>query len=269
MAVRTTFVDKWNYTNRKRIKQKPELFFVEQISRTSDTVTLKVQWDEAGILKETRVDPAAKRVLVLDVLFLGNTQRLELPSGGAAQEFVLEECPDNVVLEFRLKLVSKEEETQGVLLAATSPFNLKTGSGPNEGSLVTSGFLDLNKSDSLGSRIWAVTWPSEGPMIFINRSYFEKSKERPYFAAHVFPEILRAVMTGILLRNDDLDLIEDQPRADEWLTFVEQVLEFPLRGDDAELEDGIEERLELVEKIVTAFADRKWRNGKTLLEELI
>ena len=32
MAVRTTFVDKWNYTNRKRIKQKPELILIEQLA---------------------------------------------------------------------------------------------------------------------------------------------------------------------------------------------------------------------------------------------
>lgn len=42
MAIRTTFVDKWNYTNRKRIKQKPELFLVEQVSRTTTTLTLRV-----------------------------------------------------------------------------------------------------------------------------------------------------------------------------------------------------------------------------------
>lgn len=270
MAVRTTFVDKWNYTNRKRIKQKPELFLVEQVSRTPTTVTLRVQWNEAEILEETRIDPATKRLLVLDVLFLGNTQRFELPAGGAAEEFVIGECPDNAVLEFRLKLVSNEEESLGVLLAATSPFKLKTGSGPNEGSLVTSGFFHPELSDSLGSRIWAVTWPApDAPVISLNRSYFEKSKDKPYFAAHLFPEILRAVITGILLRNDDLEVIEDQSPADEWLNFVEQILEFPLRGDDAELEDGVEERLELVDKIVTAFADRKWRNGKSLLEELI
>ena len=100
-------------------------------------------------------------------------------------------------------------------------------------------------------------------------TYAEKSKDKPYFAANLFPEILRAVIGGILLRNDDLEVIEEQSPADEWLNFVEQVLEFPLRGDDAELEAGNEERLELVEKIVTVFADRKWRNGKTLLEELL
>lgn len=270
MAVRTTFVDKWNYTNRKRIKQKSELFLVEQVSRAANTVNLRVQWNETEILKESRVDSSTKRLLVLDVLFLGNTQRLELTAGGTAEEFVIEECPDNAILEFRLKLVSNEEETRGVLLAATSPFKLKTGTGPNEGSFVTSGFFHPELSDSLGSRIWSVTWPQpDAPVISLNRSYFEKSKDKSYFAAHLFPEILRAVIGGILLRNDDLEVIEEQSPADEWLNFVEQVLEFPLRGDDAELEAGNEERLELVEKIVTVFADRKWRNGKTLLEELL
>ena len=91
MAVRTTFVDKWNYTNRKRIKQKPELFLVEQVSRTPNTVNVRVQWNEPEILKESRVDSSTKRLLVLDVLFLGNTQRFELPAGGTAEEFVIEE----------------------------------------------------------------------------------------------------------------------------------------------------------------------------------
>ncbi|MEM5495748.1 hypothetical protein, partial [Hoeflea sp. AS16] len=231
---------------------------------------LRVQWDEAKILKQTGIDATTKRMLVLDVLFLGNTQRFELPAGGSVEELVLEDCPDNALLEFRLKLVSYGEGTRGVVLAATAPFNLKTGSGPNEGSFVTSGFFHPDLSDSLGSRIWAVTWPQpDAPVISLNRSYFEKSKDKPYFAAHLFPEILRAVITGILLRNDDLEVIEDQSPADDWLNFVEQVLEFPLRGEDAEFESGVEERLNLVDEIVTTFADRKWRNGKTLLEELI
>tara|TARA_R110000868_G_scaffold207876_2_gene456939 strand:+ start:8897 stop:9709 length:813 start_codon:yes stop_codon:yes gene_type:complete len=270
MAIRTTFFDKWNYTNRKRIKQKPELFLVEQVSRTTTNLTLRVQWNESEILKETRVDPSRKRLLVLDVMFLGNTQRFELPAGKAAEEFVIEECPDNAVPEFRLKLVSKEQESLGVLLAATAPFKLKTGPGPNEGSFKTSGFFHPELTKSLGSRIWAVTWPApDRPAISLNRDYFERSKDKPYFAAHLFPEILRAVVTGILLRNNDLEVIEEQSPADEWLNFVEQVLEFPLRGDDAGLAEGAEERLDLVDKIVAVFADRKWRNGKTLLEELI
>lgn len=270
MPIRTTFVDKWNYTNRKRIKQKPELFLVEQASRTSTNVTLRVQWNESEILKETRVDPSKKRLLVLDVMFLGNTQRFELPEGGSAEEFVIEECPDNAIPEFRLKLVSKEHESLGTLLAATSPFKLKTGSGPNAGSFVKSGFFHPELSDSLGSRIWTVSWPApDEPIISLNRSYYEKGKDKPYFEVHLYPEILRAVITGILLRNDNLETIEEQSPADEWLNFVEQVLEFPLRGDDADEVDGAEECLDLVEHIVTAFSDKKWRNGKTLLEELI
>ena len=270
MVVRTHFVDKWNYTNRKRIKQKPELFLVEQLSRTANEVNFKVQWDEVEILNQTGIDASTKWLLVLDVLFLGNTQRFELPKSNSVEEFVLTDCPDNAVLEFRLKLVSTEEESKGALHAATSPFKLQTGSGPNEGSMVTSGFFHPELSDSLGSRIWSVSWKApDEPVISLNRSYYQKSKDKPYFAVHVFPEILRAVIGGILLRNQELGVIDEQSPADDWLNFVEQVLEFPLRGEDAELSEGIEERLDLADEIVVAFSDRKWRNGKTLLEELI
>lgn len=270
MAVRTTFVEKWNYTNRRRIRQKPDLFIVEQVERTPNKISLRISWNESEILKEARLDPSKKRLLVLDTMFLGSTQRFEMPEGESAEEFVIEECPDNAVLEFRLKVVSKELESSGVLLAATSPFKLKTGSGPDEGSLISSGFFHPDLSDSLGSRIWAVSWPApDSPKISLNRAYYAKAKDKPYFAAHLFPEILRSVITGVLLRNDDLEIIEESSPAYEWLTYVEQVLEFPIRGDDAEIEDGLEERLDLVDRIVTVFAERKWRNGKTLLEELI
>ncbi|KCZ83524.1 hypothetical protein HAD_13009 [Hyphomonas adhaerens MHS-3] len=270
MSVRTHFVEKWNFTNRKRIKQKPELILVEQLNRNSNEFVFKVQWDEENILKQSGIDSSIDRLLVLDVLFLGNTHRFELPEGGSTEEFVLEDCPDNAILEFRLKLVSNDEATRGILLAATSPFKLQAGPGTNDAGSSFEGFFSPDLSDSLGSRIWSVTWPApDMPVISLNRAYFNKSKDQAYFPVHVFPEILRAVVVGLLLNNEDLNVLEEGSPADDWLKFVEQSLEYSLRGEDAELPDGNEERLELSDKIVTAFTEKKWRNGKTLLEEFV
>ena len=76
-------------------------------------------------------------------------------------------------------------------------------------------------------------------------------------------------MTGILLRNDDLDAIEEGSAADSWLLFVHQQLGIQLRGKEADSTDTVSDKLRLVDQIVETFANRKWRGEKTLLDAVL
>jgi len=270
MPIRSQFITKQNYTGRRRIKQKQELISVKILSRGPEEAGIEVRWSEEEIIRQSRIDPHTARQLVLDVMFLGTTERFELKVGRSQDQFTIPECPDDAQLDFRLKVVSIAPGSNGLLLAASASIHLETGNGDREAGTVSSGFFNLNKSDGLAGRIWEVNWPEpDNPIVYVDRTYISKFGEKPVFSAHVFPEILRSIMTGILLRMDELDQVSEGSVADDWLKFVEQKLEYPLRGEEAPDLDTPTEKLDAVDRVVEIFACKPWRGGKTLLEEFV
>ena len=270
MTIRTQFVEKWNYTGRKRIRQRPELFTISAIARTASDAAFQIKWDISQILSQTKLTKSSNHILVLDAMFLGNTRRFELPESSALEKIIINDCPDDALIDFRLKLVSTDEPNRGALLAATAWFKLKGGVGDNPGGSVSSGFFKLNLSDSLGDQIWKINWAaSDDPQVFLNRKYHNKYKDSPTLRCHLFPEIVRGILLGILFRNDDVEAIEEGTGADDWLTFIEQKLDVPLRGESAQVAQEPEARLDFIDSIVTDFTERKWGNGKSLLEEAL
>lgn len=270
MSIKRQAVAKYNYTGRKRIKQKPELIEITLIERSAEFARVKVSWSRTAILEEVRLAGKSEADLVLDVLFLGNTRRFELHRNDETADLRIEDCPDDAILDFRLKLVSTGSIDRGRLLAASSSIKLRSGGGDQLGGQISSGFFHPELSDNLGSQIFAVNWRPDGdPVIFVNREYHRRFEKTASYAAHLFPEIVRQVMTGILLRNDDLNSIEEGTGTDDWLLFVHQQLGIQLRGPEAEEAEDLFERLNLVDRIVQTFTGRKWRNDKTLLEAVL
>lgn len=270
MSIKTQSIAKYNYTGRKRIKQKPELIEIVLVDRAAESAMLKVSWDREAILDDLKVERDVEADLVLDVLFLGNSRRYELHHNDETAELRIDDCPDDAVLDFRLKLVSTDSAERGRLLAASSAMKLKSGGGDEYGGQVSSGFFHPEKSDNLGSQIFRVTWQADGdPAIFVNRQYHNRFEKTASYAAHLYPEIVRQVMTGILLRNDDLESVEQGSGSDDWLLFVYQKLGIQLRGPEAEHVKDVPAKLDLIDRIVEAFADQKWRNDKTLLEAVL
>jgi hypothetical protein len=270
MTIRNQFVEKWNYTGRKRIRQKPELFTVEALSRTAGEASFTISWDLDRILAESRIDKSARQSLVIDAMFMGNTRRFELDSADSEQTLLLQDCPDDAMIDFRLKLVSAEAQTMGALLAATSWFKLQPGTGDNHGKSVSSGFFDLKISDSMGEQVWKINWKTpDEPEIFVNRKYYNKYNDSAVLRCHLFPEILRGILLGLVFRNDDLDGIEEGTPADDWLIFVEQRLGQSLRGEQAAPPEEPEGWLNLIDEIIQVFVEKRWANGKSLLEELV
>jgi hypothetical protein len=270
MPIRSQFITKQNFTGRKKIKQKPELFSISLLNRDPEEARIEVRWSEDEIVQQSQIDVEVARQMVLDVMFLGNTERFELQTGRTVDQFTILECPDDAQLDFRLKVVSSDPGSNGLLLAASASIYLTAGSGAQEAGTEKSGFFDLTKSDSLAGRIWAVKWPEpDNPTIYVDRTYISKFGEKPVFSAHVFPEIIRTIVTGILLRVDELDDVSEGSAADDWLKFVEQRLNFPLRGEEAPDLDTPTAKLNAVDRVIEIFASKPWRSGKTLLEEFV
>ncbi|MDG1431371.1 MAG: hypothetical protein P8Q23_07365 [Paracoccaceae bacterium] len=273
MTIQLEFNDTQNFTGRARIKQKSELFSLQLRDRQGETVRIHAKFDRAAIEKECKLRVDDPKDFVLDVFVLGGIHRHVLPEYRSEDELKLSDVPDGANLEFRLKVISRSEDTSGKILAATGGrVRLDTGSGEEGSGEQDKGILHLKPSTSIGDRVWQVSWDGQGDFeVFVNADYFQKFCDDPMFAAHVFPEIVRNVATGILWRFDNVQDIDKDTLLAKWVTFVQQRLGIPLEGEEAtNLKDADNlEKLEVVEQIVDAFTSKKWRDGKTLLEEVL
>jgi hypothetical protein len=273
MTIQLEFNDTQNFTGRVRIKQKIELFSIRILDRQQETVRIHVKFDRVGIEKECKLSGDDEREFVLDVFALGDIHRLVLPEHRSEDTIELTDVPDGVNLEFRLKVISRSENTPGKILAATGGrVRLHIGSGDDGSGDQTKGIFHPIPSRDIGSCIWQVRWNGEGDFeVFVNADYFQKFNEDPLFAAHVFPEIVRNVATGILLRYDNISEIGEDTLVAKWVEFIQKRLEIPLEGEEAaHLKDADNlAKLDFVDQIVSAFADQKWRDRRTLLEEIL
>lgn len=270
MNIRTIVHHKYNFTGRAKIRQKPELFKVSLNSRDANSIALKVEWDRESICRDAKLTTVIDQLLVLDVLFLGNYNRFVLEKSRSEDVFSISDCPDNAILDFRLKVVSNEEGSKGALLAASSFFKLTDGNQTDYEQDAENPFFDLKPSDSLGGRIWSVDWSNESePVILINRDYHQKFSDTPLVAAHLYPEIVREMATGLLFRFSGLDEVEEGTKANSWLTFFEQKLGCSLRGEQGASLETADSKLELIAQINDEFSNTHWRDGKTLLQEYL
>ena len=273
MTIQLEFNDTKNFTGRVRIKQKSELFALKVLDRERETVRLHVQFDRTAIEKECKLREDEPKDFVIDIFVLGDIHRHVLPEYRSEDELELSDVPDGANLEFRLKVISRSVDSSGKILAATGGrVRLETGSGDDGSGEHNRGIFHPKPSTSIGERIWQVSWNGQGDFeIFVNADYFHKFVDDPLFAAHVFPEIVRNIATGILLRYDNVGDIDEDSLLAKWLAFIQQRLGIPLEGEEAaHLVDASPlEKLDFVEDIVDTFTQQKWRDGKTLLEEIL
>lgn len=273
MTIQLEFNDTQNFTGRVRIKQRTELFSLQLHDRQGETVRIHVKFDRAAIEKECKLSEDEPKDFVLDVFAFGDIHRHVLPEYRSEDEFELFEVPDGANLEFRLKVISRSKDASGRILAATSGrVRLQADNGDVGSGEQDRGIFHPIPSKSIGDRIWQVGWNGQGDFeVFVNADYFYKFLDNPLFAAHIFPEIVRNVTTGILLRYGNVKDIDEDSLLAKWVTFIQQRLGIPLEGEEAAhlVEASPLEKLDFVEEIVDTFTKQKWRDGKTLLEEIL
>lgn len=273
MKIQLEFNDTKNFTGRARIRQKEDLFSLHLVERLDSTARIRVEFDRRAIEKDCKLNDSDAKDYVLDVFYLGDIYRHILPEYRPEDIFDVPNVPDGANLEFRLKIVSRSAASPGKILAATGGrVSLRIGAEAGQASEQQKGIFHPIPTDSIGSNLWSVVWDNQDDFsVFVNRTYFQKYSDNPIFAAHVFPEVLRNVASGILLRFNSVSEIADDTLARKWVTFIQQRLGIPLEGEEGSyLKDADNAtKLDLVDQIVDAFTSNKWRDGKTLLEEIL
>lgn len=273
MALQIEFNDTNNFTGRVRIKQKPNLFSISFIETTDKYLNVKIKYNRLAIEKECKIDDQISKVYVLDAFVMGEQIRTELSEFKSEEIIQLPLVQEGISPEFRLKIVSKSVGSVGKVLAATSGrIKLKVATGNDPSGSSDEGIFHPVKSYELGGRIWHIEWNSEQDFtIFVNAQYFQNWGETPTFAAHIFPEIVRSIATGLLFRFEDISEIDPLSNAYKWLEFIETRLEIPMRGPESELATDTDptDRLEIVNKIVETFTNMTWRGDDNLLENFL
>ena len=272
MSIQLEISDTSNFTNRTRIKNKKELFSIEEIGRENDTLTVLVRYNRDQIETECKIQHENEFAYILDVFVRGELKRYELPEYRSEEQYIIDEIPEAVSPEFRLKIVSKSGDTKGKILAATGGRIklLSNHSGTNE-EVATRGILNLTTAPDLQGRIWFVDWKADGNFeVLICKEYYDKFIHKPVFAAHILPELVRAIATGILLRFNDVSEIDEDSITGHWVEYIETELEIPLHRQPEHNEhlQETEHKLDKIENIVAAFTQQKWREG-TLLAEFL
>ena len=272
MSIQLEISDTSNFTNRTRIKNKKELFSIEEIGRENDTLTVLVRYNRDQIESECKIQHESEFAYILDVFVRGELKRYQLPEYRSEEQYIIDEVPEAVSPEFRLKIVSKSEDTKGKILAATAGrIKLWSNHSGTNGEVAAKGIFHPITVPDLQGRIWCVDWKADGKFeVQICKEYYDKFVHKPVFAAHILPELVRAIATGILLRFNDVSEIDEDSITGDWVEYIETELEIPLNREPEHNEyfQETEHKLEKIEKIVAAFTQQKWKEG-TLLEEFL
>jgi len=240
-----------NFTGRRRIAQDHV-----KISVWSDNgqyvFSARLELESYGFPATAAVIVEAYRQLELSRFEFGTVTRAIPPSNCRLAEFG---SLDGV--RFRVKVVSNDIPT-GRLLAVADRIS------PTDEALDSQRRIPLItvKGHDLGREIWKVDFADE-PILLINYRMANKHVlvRSPMFQSLVLPEVLRAILTRILLIDQFRYFEDEDDWAARWLRFASS---FPGAGSVPEDADP-EMDMEWIDTAVSAFC--QWRGTDKLFRE--
>ena len=269
MSLKTVVNAHYNYTGRKTIRQKPELFIIKVLDRKDNKASVYVSYDFGEIVKSVNIPDTVECTLVVDSYVKNNVTRATLDRNIKSATFTVENCPEYEKIFFRIKLVANSAEKNGVLLAANKSRIViseeqNEGGGENE----ETNFFNLIPDSEMKGQTWRVGWDeTDNPKVFVNKKLYESySDKRNILEAFLLPEIIREILTGLFFRQKDLEGLPEDVAASKWITFFHQVLD-----EDLEMLSklDIDEKFGKIDEITRTFADYSWRDGATLLDGIL
>lgn len=199
-------VSQINHTGRKRLtSQDISIGLYNEASPLKFEVT-HLSLDRHDLPDDALVRLEAYHRTTYDSFPLGAVSQLVLPGKQSLPQFSV---PDGI--RFRVKVTSVTEPAKGQLLAAGSRIVPTWLDGGQES------LLPVRPDDTLGQEVYRLSF-DDGIVLLINGKidqWREVSRD-PVFMALVYPEVLRAVLTRILL--DEEDSSEDWPK--QWIAFA-------------------------------------------------
>lgn len=244
-----------NFTSRSKIKSK--LVSIHIIERADSFIRVRVSVDGniGGGDKEHQ--------LVIDAFERGRHQRRVI-TNPAGENIDFNDFPINASLRFKVRKIAIGAE-KGKVIAATADLRPvdNTDIAGREPFLVP-------ELDDLGSLPWEIKWEDDcaNPRIILNRRLLDKFEtwRDPNLQALYLPSMLRDLLTGIICRNDDVESLDEDTLAKRIVDFCTSTLD--IKRPACAFADNMEDWLEWTEACVHEFAARKWRDDKTLFDQM-
>lgn len=176
----------------------------------------------------------------------GTFSAMRVPSNRQLTEF---DVPDGVI--FRVRVVLPPGQESRKLVGEVDGIQpVKAGEADDRRRP-----LIVPVPDALDQELWKLDLTQEPPQLLVNRDAKPSWKElarSPYFIALVYPEVLRRILTKVLIEDDWSDDDEGTDWESDWIHFARN-----LGGLPAVPTSGLEqERAAWIEEATAAFARR-------------
>ncbi len=261
-ALKSTGKATYNYTGRGSIKQK--LCHISVVERDDDQMLAKLHLD----LDNLHLEHGQK--LVLEALYRGVYFRKKIHNPKTVHDIYINGFPEKSNPSFRLKVLSSDNEMTGKIISATKFFKAKFEENEKE---IRKNILKFRLTNDIGDQIWQIDWSDpQYPVILLKKDFSEKYYHHDLKTlSFILPPILKELLTGLFLRFDSQDKIDERSDAGRWLKFFETKLPGWSLPDDEDWDnDDKTHLLELADNAIRIFCDQKWIEGKkTFLQYLI
>lgn len=250
----------FNYTNRKTIKNSAFQINIEE--RAEDYVRVKLNLDLKSI------KPPENSKIVLDAYDRSIHERYNVNDQATQiQDFI--EFNSEAKLKFRLRIVSTTGENQGKVFAASKEIKPKENSTRTEKDEF---FKPI--AEDLGDLPWDIDWDGDEtePKVRINiklQDHFGGWRNST-LQALLLPQMLKELLLGIIVRSSSKDDIDDDTFAGKLIYFCHSRVGVAMPEQDF-LDDGKvnTDWLTWVDNVITSFCEFRWRDEKSLLEQML
>ncbi len=183
--------------------------------------------------------PSTARVYV-EAYFKGTLMRFDFGTVGAIRPpnpRSLTRLPQPELTLFRLKVVSQNLDQRGLVLAQCERILPRQ----TEGGPAMRQSLFRVQLIHLENEVWRLEFDDDGPVLQLDPAFREQARHDASFAALVYPDVIRRVLSRVLRDHDDPDTTDDW-RA-PWLRFGRQLTgkPNPSREDESVVEEWIDE----------------------------
>jgi len=234
-------IRKFNYTGRKSIRRSAVRIELLRDSDHRRYFSASVSLDGLSLPPNGRVYVEAYHRSGYQRFDFGTVADPAMPADRRLTRFA-----EAVVPLFRVKVVDRSE-THGRILAAVDKIRPKTAEDEPAGGQS----LLFVEYDDLGDVVWALDLESDWPVLRLNKraeeiSLIASADQR--FLSLVYPEVVRQILSRIVIEDDHLDPHCDDDWPSLWLQMACRVLGVPEPPSGTETEKAA-----WVERAVEAF----------------
>lgn len=236
-------IRRFNYTGRRKL---PATDIGFRLLRSGPVMTFDAQltnFDSLGLPPSAQIYVEAFHQQTYMRFDFGTVAQIQIPADRRLNDFY-----DGSPVNFRVKIVDNIREVGRILAEADGIRPIRDDDEAQPDSI-----LPVRMVGGMGQEIWRLVWAADGPALELNQEQAgvkEILLRKHIFRSIILPEVLRSVLTRILVEGMDQD-DENADNSKLWLKFIASFHDEELPG---EREVAIVD--EWVNRVVQSFCAR-------------